>query len=56
MWLRAWLFRLPAKVTTHARKKYVQMRRDEPARKLFLRALGTLGGLAPPRTRVLALG
>lgn len=54
--LRAWLFRLPAKLTTHARKRYVQLRRDEPLRKPLLSALRGLGGLAPPRTRVLALG
>ena len=54
--LRAWLFRLPAKVTMHARKRYVQLQRDEPLRKPLLSALRGLGGLAPPRTRVLALG
>ena len=54
--LRVWLFRLPARVTTHARKRYVQLGREEPLRDLFLSALRRLGGLAPPRTRVLALG
>lgn len=54
--LRAWLFRLPAKLTTHARKRYVQLRRDEPLRKHLLSALRGLGGLAPPETHLLALG
>lgn len=54
--LRAWLFRLPARVTTHARKRYVQLGREEPLRKMLLSALRGLGGLAPPRTRVLAIG
>ncbi len=47
--LRNWLFRLPAKLTTHARKRYVQLRRTEPVRKTLLRALRALGRLrAPP--------
>jgi len=54
--LRVWLFRLPARVTTHARKRYVQLGHEEPLREIFLSALRRLGGLAPPRTRVLALG
>lgn len=53
--LRTWLLRLPAKITTHARKRYVQLRRDEPLRLSFLAALRGLGALPPPRTRVLAL-
>ena len=47
--LRAWLFRLPAKLTVHARKRYVQLRRDERLRKPLLAALRVLGGLSPPR-------
>jgi hypothetical protein len=30
--LRNWLFRLPGKITQHARKTYVQLVRDEPLR------------------------
>lgn len=37
--LRAWLLRMPAKLTTHARKHYVQPLRDDPARLAFLKAL-----------------
>jgi hypothetical protein len=47
--LRAWLFRLPAKITTHARKHYLQLLRDEPLRPLLLQALRRLRDLrAPP--------
>jgi hypothetical protein len=47
--LRNWLLRLPAKLTRHARKHYVQLQRDEPLRQEFLRALRTLERLrAPP--------
>lgn len=47
--LRNWLFRLPARLTVHARKHYVQLRRDEPLRQAFLRALRVLERLrAPP--------
>jgi hypothetical protein len=45
--LRAWLFRLPAKLTTHARKNYVQLQRAEPLRRDLLRALRRLG-TGPP--------
>jgi hypothetical protein len=45
--LRAWLFRLPAKLTTHARKQYVQLRRSEPLRGELLRALRRVG-TGPP--------
>lgn len=45
--IRAWLFRLPGKLTRHARKTYVQLVRDEPLRKPLLAALRNLGGLAP---------
>jgi hypothetical protein len=41
--LRAWLFRLPAKLTTHARKQYVQLQRAEPLRRELLRALRRIG-------------
>jgi hypothetical protein len=53
--LRAWLFRLPAKCTTHARKAYVRLLRTEPLRFPLLRALRILHNLPPPRTRCLAL-
>lgn len=45
--LRAWLFRLPAKLTTHARKQYVQLQRAEPMRRELLRALRRVG-TGPP--------
>lgn len=45
--LRAWLFRLPAKLTTHARKHYVQFQRAEPLRRELLRALRRVG-TGPP--------
>jgi hypothetical protein len=45
--LRAWLFRLPAKLTTHARKHYVQLQRAEPLRRELLKALRRLG-TGPP--------
>ncbi|HEX7117657.1 MAG TPA: transposase [Longimicrobiales bacterium] len=47
--LRNWLFRLPAKLTTHARKGYLQLRREEPLRRELLSALRALERLrAPP--------
>lgn len=48
--LRAWLFRLPAKLTKHSRKQYVQLRRGEPVREVLLQALRRLGrlGTGPP--------
>lgn len=45
--LRSWLFRLPAKLTTHARKQYVQLQRTEPLRQELLRALRRMG-TGPP--------
>ena len=54
--LRAWLVRLPAKCTTHARKAFVRLLRAEPLRPVLLHALRFLGNLPPPRTRRLALG
>jgi hypothetical protein len=45
--LRAWLFRLPGKITHHARKTYVQLVRDEPLRKPLLAALRSLTSLQP---------
>lgn len=45
--LRAWLFRLPAKLTSHARKQYVQLQRAEPLRRDLLRALRRVG-TGPP--------
>lgn len=46
--LRVWLFRLPAKLTTHARKHYVQLQRAEPLRRELLQALRRIG-TGPPR-------
>ncbi len=45
--LRTWLFRLPAKLTSHARKQYVQLQRTEPLRRELLRALCRIG-TGPP--------
>ena len=45
--LRAWLFRLPGKLTRHARKTYVQLVRNEPLRKPLLAALRRSTGLQP---------
>ena len=47
--LRLWLFRLPAKLTTHARKDCLQFLRDEPVvRSRLLAALRTLNRAIPP--------
>ena len=46
--LRLWLFRLPAKLTTHARKHYLQFLRGEPVRLRFLAALRALNHSLPP--------
>lgn len=47
--LRNWLLRLPAKLTTHARKDYLQLLRGEPARSRLLTALRRLNcGIPPP--------
>jgi hypothetical protein len=48
--LRNWLFRMPARLTTHARKHYVQLVRDEPLGALLQRALRRLEALGPPKT------
>jgi hypothetical protein len=45
--LRAWLFRLPGKLTRHARKTYVQLMREEPLRKYLLAALRSLKDVQP---------
>lgn len=45
--LRLWLFRLPAKLTSHARKLYVHLSRQEPMRERLLRALRRLRDLEP---------
>lgn len=45
--LRAWLWRLPAKLTTHARKQYVQLQRTEPMKRALLQALRRIG-TGPP--------
>jgi hypothetical protein len=47
--LRHWLLRLPAKLTRHARKEYVQLVRGEPMRPVLLSALRAINTLrAPP--------
>lgn len=47
--LRLWLLRLPAKLTGHARKSYLQLLKDDPARATLLGALRRLApGLPPP--------
>jgi hypothetical protein len=47
--LRNWLFRMPAKLTTHSRKGYVQLMRDEPLGDLLLSALRRVEALGPPQ-------
>lgn len=47
--LRLWLLRLPARLTGHARKSYLQLLRDDPARPILLGVLRRLAqGLPPP--------
>ena len=46
--LRAFLIRLPARITTHSRKWYLQLVRGEPLRPIFLRALRIVGNTGPP--------
>ncbi|MGH3927349.1 MAG: transposase, partial [Pseudonocardiaceae bacterium] len=46
--LRAVLFRMPAKLTTHARKPYVRLAPDEPLRNALLSALRVLSSLRGP--------
>ena len=47
--LRLWIFRLPAKLTAHSRKTYLQLLRGEPVRRRVLAALRALGyGIPPP--------
>jgi len=47
--IRSWILRLPAKLTRHARKTYVQLQRSEPVRAEFLHALRSIARLrAPP--------
>jgi hypothetical protein len=47
--LRLWLLRLPGRFTGHARKSYLQLLHDDPARPLLLGALRRLvQGLPPP--------
>ena len=47
--LRLWLFRLPAKLTTHARKTYLQFLRGEPVRGRLLVAMRAIDhGIPPP--------
>jgi hypothetical protein len=52
--LRTWLFRLPAKLTRHARKHYVQIGRAEPVRPLLLEALRLTSQLRAPPLPALA--
>ena len=47
--LRNWLFRMPARVSSHARKRYVQLMQDEPLGQMLLRALRRLEALGPPQ-------
>lgn len=47
--LRNWLFRMPARLTSHARKCYVQLVRDEPLGAILLKALRRLDALGPPQ-------
>ena len=47
--LRSWLFRMPARLTSHARKRYVQLMHDEPLGQTLLRALRRLEALGPPQ-------
>ena len=46
--LRLWLFRLPAKLTTHSRKDYLQFLRGEIVRGRQLAALRALNPAIPP--------
>ena len=46
--LRSWLFRIPARLTTHARKQYVQLVREEPMGAMLLRALRRIEAIGPP--------
>ena len=46
--IRLRLLRLPAKLTTHARKDYLQLLRGEPVRRLLLGALRGLNRAIPP--------
>ncbi len=46
--VRLWVIRLPAKLTTHARKTYLQLLRDEPVRLRTLAALRGLNHNIPP--------
>lgn len=47
--LRLWLLRVPGRFTGHARKSYLQLLHDDPARSLLLAALRRLlHGLPPP--------
>ena len=46
--LRLWLLRLPAKLTTHGRKNYLQLLRGEPIRLRLLAALRGLNHDIPP--------
>ena len=46
--LRLWVFRLPAKLITHARKDYLQFLRGEPIRSRLLNALRGLNRAIPP--------
>ena len=46
--LRLWLVRLPAKLTTHGHKNYLQLLRGEPIRLHLLAALRGLNHDIPP--------
>ena len=47
-WIRLWLLRLPAKLTTHGRKSCLQFLPDEPVRLRLLTALQGLNHDTPP--------
>lgn len=46
--LRLWLFQLPAKLTTHARKVYLQFLPGEPVRLRILVAMRGMNHAIPP--------
>jgi hypothetical protein len=46
--LRLWLLRLPAKLTIHARKTYLQLLSSDPARRSLLIALRRMALSLPP--------
>lgn len=51
--IRTWLFRIPGKLTSHSRKQYLQLGREDPARQRLLAALRRLQR-GPPALPALA--